>query len=149
MSRKYIPTNIRQAVRERAHGCCEYCLCQADYATEIFVTEHILPLSKGGTDDLDNLALSCTGCNGHKYNKTEAVDPINDTMVSLYNPRLHHWHDHFRWSNDFTQIVGQTDIGRATINELHLNRIPLINIRYALSFIDKHPPEFFFTQADS
>lgn len=37
---------IKIAVRERAKRCCEYCLAQADYATDFFSIEHILPLIK-------------------------------------------------------------------------------------------------------
>ncbi|MEM7536573.1 MAG: HNH endonuclease [Chloroflexota bacterium] len=140
--RNYIPVEIRRAVREHAHECCEYCLCRADHTTELFVIEHVLPLSKGGTDEMDNLAFSCSGCNGYKYNKTEALDPVNNTVVSLYNPRIHQWHDHFEWSSDSRLVVARTSIGRATIKELRLNRVQLANLRYALSVIGRHPPDF-------
>ncbi|MDX2285233.1 MAG: HNH endonuclease [Bacteroidia bacterium] len=40
-------------------GCCEYCKSQAAFATYSFSIEHIIPLSKGGTHDLSNLALAC------------------------------------------------------------------------------------------
>jgi 5-methylcytosine-specific restriction endonuclease McrA len=29
-----------------------------------FSVEHIVPISQGGNDMLDNLALACQGCNG-------------------------------------------------------------------------------------
>lgn len=32
--------------------------------------DHIVPTSKGGTDDLSNLALSCVGCNATKRDRT-------------------------------------------------------------------------------
>lgn len=53
----------------------------------LFPPLHIIPLSKGGTYDLDNLALSCQGCNNRKYNLTEAIDPIDGQFVPLYHPR--------------------------------------------------------------
>jgi 5-methylcytosine-specific restriction endonuclease McrA len=68
MSKVYIAVDKQCAVIERAEGRCEYCQSMADYATATFAVEHIIPLSRGGTNEFDNLALSCSGCNGHKYN---------------------------------------------------------------------------------
>jgi 5-methylcytosine-specific restriction endonuclease McrA len=36
----------------------------------LMTKDHILPKSKGGTDDLDNLQTMCHRCNGKKGNKT-------------------------------------------------------------------------------
>jgi 5-methylcytosine-specific restriction endonuclease McrA len=66
MPRVYIPANTQRAVIERAQGRCEYCQSRADYTTEPFAVEHIIPVSRGGTSEIDNLAFSCSGCNGHK-----------------------------------------------------------------------------------
>ncbi|MDF5724675.1 MAG: HNH endonuclease signature motif containing protein [Rhizonema sp. PD37] len=49
----------------RAKGCCEYCYIQVKFATQSFSLEHILPRYKGGETSLENLALSCQGCNNH------------------------------------------------------------------------------------
>jgi 5-methylcytosine-specific restriction endonuclease McrA len=68
----------RQAVLERANGCCEYCKSQARFATQSFSIEHIIPHRASGPTSLDNLALACQGCNNHKYTKTEALDPVSD-----------------------------------------------------------------------
>ena len=40
-------------------------------AYEDLTIDHIMPLSKGGTDDLDNLRLLCRACNSSKGDKTE------------------------------------------------------------------------------
>jgi hypothetical protein len=130
----------RQAVEKRARGCCEYCRSQARFATQSFSIEHIKPRSQGGQTRLDNLALACQGCNGHKHSKTEGYDPISREMVPLYHPRQHQWQDHFRWSDDFTLIVGLTPVGRATIEALQLNREGLVNLRQVLYAMGEHPP---------
>jgi DNA-binding CsgD family transcriptional regulator len=65
----------RQIVTGRAQHCCEYCYCPSRFATQSFSVEHIKPQSQGGKTTLDNLALACQGCNGHKYTKTEGYDP--------------------------------------------------------------------------
>ena len=140
MPRIYLSVATQRTVVERAENRCEYCQSQADYATETFAVEHIRPLSRGGINELDNLALSCSGCNGRKYNKTEAPDPADGVIVPLFNPREQRWQDHFCWSDDYTRIVGITPTGRATIETLQMNRSGPVNMRQLLYAIGKHPP---------
>jgi len=59
--------------------------------------EHIVPLSRGGSNDESNLWLSCPLCNRHKGSKITGVDPHSDDSVTLFNPRTHAWFEHFRW----------------------------------------------------
>jgi hypothetical protein len=141
MPRPYLPVRKRRTVIARANGYCEYCQSRADYATETFAVEHIIPISLGGTDDLENLALSCSGCNNYKHDKIEAIDPVDGVLTPLFDPRRQRWRDHFTWSDDYCRIVGLTAIGRTTIATLQMNRLGLVNLRYALYLIRKHPPE--------
>lgn len=140
MPNDYIPIAVRQAVITRADERCEYCQSRADYATETFAVDHVIPLSRGGGSDLNNLALACSGCNGRKYNRLEAVDPISGDNVPLFHPRQQRWDEHFVWSRDFIQIIGLTDIGRATLFVLDMNRQSLMNIRKAMIVMGVHPP---------
>lgn len=130
----------REAVAERAKGCCEYCRSQARFAMQSFSVEHIIPRSQGGETTLDNLALSCQGCNNHKYNKTEAADPASGETAKLYHPRKQEWKEHFSWGNDFSVVVGLTPTGRATVEALQLNRESLVNLRRILVLFGEHPP---------
>ena len=57
MPRERITAQQRRSVIERAQGCCEYCWCQVDFATQSFSVEHIVAVNHGGTNTLDNLAL--------------------------------------------------------------------------------------------
>jgi 5-methylcytosine-specific restriction endonuclease McrA len=111
MPEERVTTKQRQAVAERAKDCCEYCRSQARFATQAFSVEHIKPRSQGGKTHLDNLALACQGCNDHKYDKTEGYDVVKGEMAPLFHPRQQKWSDHFRWSDDFTLIVGLTPTG--------------------------------------
>lgn len=70
------PKTIRQQVRDRAKCCCEYCWSQENFSPTPFSIEHIIPICKGGTDTLENLAWSCQGCNNHKYTYTQVRDPV-------------------------------------------------------------------------
>ena len=139
MPRTYISSDKKHAIIERAEGRCEYRMSRADYATESFAIEHIIPVSRGGTSEPENLALACSGCNGHKYIKLEAVDPIEGIMVPLFNPRQQNWHEHFGWSDDYIYIIGLTAVGRATIEALKMNRVGLVNMRRVLYLTGKHP----------
>lgn len=129
----------RQFIVERAQGCCEYCRTRQDYATQNLAIEHVQPRSQGGNDSLDNLALSCPGCNGHKYNKTQAQDPESLEIVALYNPRIQDWTTHFAWSYDYSALIGLTPTGRATIELLQLNRLGIRNIRLGMLARGDHP----------
>lgn len=140
MSEDRLTAQQKQIVTERAYGCCEYCHSQARFATQSFSIDHIIPKSQGGTTNLDNLALSCQGCNNHKYNKIQGLDPNSGELVLLFHPRQQNWSDHFTWSNDFTEIIGLTPTGCATIAVLQLNRVGLVNLRRVLYAINEHPP---------
>ena len=140
MTDNKLTSQLKQEVRLRAKSCCEYCHSQEKFATHSFSVEHIQPLSKGGDNNLDNLALSCQGCNNYKYNKTEGKDPITGAMVSLYHPRQQNWQEHLSWNQDYTLIIGLTPIGRATVEVLRLNREGLVNLRRILYTMGEHPP---------
>ena len=103
--------------------------------------EHIIPLARGDTHDLENLAWSCQGCNSRKYVPIEALDPVTGQTVRLYHPRRDHWLEHFAWNEDDTLIIGLSPTGRTTEEKLQLNRLGVVNLRRVLSLIDLHPSE--------
>jgi len=133
----------RRTVTRRAQNCCEYCGSQADFSQDPFSVEHIIPRSRGGGNDLRNLALSCLGCNGIKSTSTTAVDPITGSEEPLFHPRRQRWTDHFAWTGEFTRVVGLTAVGRATVEKLLLNRPGLVNQRRVLRAQGEHPPRGF------
>ena len=52
---------------------CMYChieLTQKQNARSQFTIEHLVPLSRGGTNASDNLGASCRSCNGRKRTRT-------------------------------------------------------------------------------
>jgi 5-methylcytosine-specific restriction endonuclease McrA len=95
----------RAAVWHRADSRCEYCrLHQADDPLFTFHIEHIIARQHGGTDDPDNLALSCHACNLFKGPNLSGIDPLTGRLVALFHPRRHRWARHFRW--DGPRVVG-------------------------------------------
>ena len=136
-----IPTEIRRLVRAQARGRCEYCRCPESHSTQLFSVDHIWPQSRQGTDDADDLALSCQGCNNKKYNETSAPDPVTGVQAPLYNPRQQHFADHFAWIDDGLTVSGLTATGRATVAALELNREGVVNLRGLLMLRNLHPPD--------
>ncbi len=139
MIKIYIPSTIKRAVIERAHGYCEYCLSPVAWSPEIFEVEHIHPRSAGGVTKLSNLAYACPACNRYKLNKLSAIDPESEQTVDLFNPRLYIWRESFQWSANLAIIIGLTPVGRATSVALRMNRPTVQRFRLALVAIGEHP----------
>lgn len=130
---------VRQKVTERARGCCEYCQTQLDIVAYMEV-DHIIPVSDGGSNDLDNLCLACRFCNNAKLDAIKSLDPETGKAVELFNPRRQIWSEHFEWNKDKTHIVGLTSIGRATVERLKMNTEVVVIARKRWTAAGLHPP---------
>ena len=104
---RYISKKNKEKVAKRAKNCCEYCHSQMDYSPNNFSIEHIIPIVKNGTNELDNLALSCQSCNNKKYTKIEVLDEVSGETVNIYHPRIDNWTDHFKWNDNKTIMIGK------------------------------------------
>ena len=133
--------SIARQVRERADYRCEYCQASEWLTGQQHEVDHIFPIALGGHTILDNLALACSTCNGHKHDKTEAIDPVTNIMAPVYNPRAQNWHDHFAWSKDGLMIIGLTPCGRATLYLLQMNRPLATAARSVWVMVRRHPPK--------
>ena len=72
--RKLIPKRIRFEIFKRDCFTCQYCGKKAPDV--ILHIDHIVPVSKGGTNDILNLITSCESCN---LGKSDI--PLNDNSV--------------------------------------------------------------------
>jgi hypothetical protein len=99
----FLTETLRQKVRQRAGSRCEYCLSHQDYIMGRLQIDHIQPLTKGGANTEDNLCLAWELCNQYKWTQTEAIDPESELLVSLFNPRLQRWQEHFTWSSELQE----------------------------------------------
>ena len=122
-----IPGSLRQAVTERAENRCEYCRLSQLSQEATFHIDHIIPESAGGPTALENLALACVTCSLKKGAKQRLIDPQTGAEVSVFNPRLNRWSDHFRIAS--SKILGTTPVGRAMVSTLHMNRAHAMAIR--------------------
>ena len=116
-------------VAERAQRRCEYCHAPEEVFNFAFEVEHPLPQSRGGSDVLDNLALSCHACNRFKSDFLTGFDPVTGHEVPLFNPRRDRWAEHFRIDPETLEMIGLSPVGRATITRLQMNRLRHINAR--------------------
>ena len=119
MTSSLIPAELRRLVIERASGHCEYCLIHQDVSIYSHEVDHIIALKHAGQTRADNLALSCLSCNRYKGSDLATIDPINDEIVPLFNPRRQVWDEHFLLND--ARIEGITQIGQATSRLLKLN----------------------------
>ena len=131
---------VRVHVRAVAANRCGDCLTHQAYVPWTLAIEHIVPRTKGGSDDEDNLWLACRSCNLFKSHQTHGTDPVTGRRVRLFNPRRQRWRRHFRWSQDGVLIMGRTVTGRATVVALHLNNMVAVTVRRNWVAAGWHPP---------
>jgi hypothetical protein len=122
---------LRNLVRLRAVGRCEYCRLPESADEWPFHVDHIVAKAHQVNDNPSNLAWSCTQCNLHKGTNFASIDPETSARTDLYNPRLQHWHEHFHVEADGS-VVGLTPEGRATVRLLDMNGSPQGELRRSL-----------------
>lgn len=137
--RKSISTRLRRQVAERAGHRRSYCRSPEIVGVPMVVA-HVIPQSAGGATSLANLALACYRCNEFKGARVNVPDPQTGESVSLFNPCAQEWHRHFAWSDGGLRIIGQTAIGRATVEALRLNNDWLVSARRIWIRAGLHPP---------
>ena len=111
---------LRQFVRQRASGCCEYCGLTQDQEPLPFHIEHIVSRSHGGRDTKENLALACHHCNLRKGPNLAGLDSKTRDLIRLFHPRRDKWHEHFTTKKGM--VIGLTAIGRTTVRVLKMNQ---------------------------
>lgn len=103
-----------------------------------FHVEHVVPRSRGGSSERNNLAWCCPSCNLHKSDRIAVPAFGPGEPVPLFNPREESWHVHFQWEGH--HLVGRTAMGQATIRLLELNHPRRILIRKAEQLLGLFPP---------
>jgi 5-methylcytosine-specific restriction endonuclease McrA len=93
---------VEYAGRSAWAGKCIHCNRQlvvaADGVPLVRATiEHIVPRNHGGSDDLENLALACAGCNhekGVRHDRRRAGDPkLVEIVERLRRRRRERWRE--------------------------------------------------------
>jgi len=128
----------RQAMFDRADGCCEYCRMPQELTIVPHEIDHIRARKHGGETTEENLALACFYCNSFKGPNVAGFDSLTNTVSPLFNPRTDTWSDHFEWRGP--ELHGKTAVARATINVLNINLPKRVEHRRLLLASGDFPP---------
>jgi HNH endonuclease len=109
------------AIAQRANHRCEYCKAPEVVFNFPFEVEHIVPLSRQGSNDQANLALACRSCNLRKGNRISGMSSRANAEVRFFHPRDEQWSEHFQVNLETGEIVGITSIGEVTTEYLEMN----------------------------
>lgn len=134
---EYISKTLRDAVWERASGCCEYCRIHNEDSFYSHEVDHIIPKKHGGKSAIDNLALACYFCNRYKGADIGSVDPITRNFARFFNPRTQKWEEHFKIAGG--RIIPLTPTGKVTAIILKLNNPKRIVERELLIKLGYYP----------
>lgn len=132
---RWISTELRQTIADRAKQRCEYCLItEADtfYGCEV---DHIISIKHGGSSDFDNLAYACVLCNRAKGSDIGSISMIGE-FTRFFNPRIDHWSEHFRLEG--STIRSRTLIGEVTARILGFNESARLLERQELIRLGKY-----------
>jgi HNH endonuclease len=127
-----VSREVRDVVLRRAHGACEYCRLPPAASVLPHQVDHIIGRQHQGSDDLDNLCLSCIRCNQKKGPNIASIDPETHLIVPLFHPRRHHWPEHFSLDEEHGTLHGRTPQGRVTVQLLDMNDASRVNMRLLL-----------------
>jgi HNH endonuclease len=116
-------------VARRAAHRCEYCHAPEVVFNFPLEVEHVQPQAEAGTDEEDNLALACRSCNIYKSDHLTGFDEVTQRDVRLFHPRRDVWESHFEVVAKTGMIQGRTEIGRAAVMCLRMNREVQLNAR--------------------
>lgn len=95
-TREYIPGVSRFEVLRRAGGRCQ--LCGVSHTTRQIDVDHIVPVSKGGSNDATNLQALCRTCNSQKGNRDDTdfravADSFSDRDSDCLFCQFQSWHE--------------------------------------------------------
>jgi hypothetical protein len=85
----FAPALDNRLLFKRDDNRCMY--CGEQHARGRLTRDHIIPVSRGGTDSWSNVVAACAGCNNRKANKTpeEAHMPL---LAVPFAPNIFEWH---------------------------------------------------------
>lgn len=64
--KRRLKLRLFNGLRHKPKPCC---FCRRRLSFDVATLEHVVPLSKGGSWDIDNLRISCQNCNSERANE--------------------------------------------------------------------------------
>lgn len=109
VERVWFSKDVKENILRKSDGVCAHCGCRIAVGDN-FTVEHVVPISKGGTNELVNIVALCHACNVTKgdgvwhpyeyleYLHTEDKDEISDYIDKYFHDR--------KWftRNNFCQV---------------------------------------------
>jgi hypothetical protein len=136
----YLSGDLRKQLSEVDDQRCAYCRTSEACSGFPMVVDHVIPQSKGGRTEFENLCMSCHRCNEFKCDAISGEDPITGETVALFHPRQQPWAEHFRWDAEGVRIIGTTAVGRASVIALQMNNEVIVPARRRWLSVGWHPP---------
>lgn len=136
----YLAAELRQQLLEADDQRCAYCQTTQANSGYPMTVDHVVPSSKGGNTEFDNLCFACHRCNEFKGATTALEDPLSGEMTPLFHPRRQAWPEHFTWDATGIRIVGVTAVGRVTVIALNMNNEVILDARRNWVSVGWHPP---------
>jgi hypothetical protein len=137
----YLAAELRQQLQEADDQRCAYCQTTQANSGYPMVVDHVVPGSKGGNTEFDNLCFACHRCNEFKGATTALEDPLSGETTPLFHPRRQTWPEHFTWDAAGIRIVGVTAVGRVTVIALNMNNEVILDARRNWVSVGWHPPD--------
>lgn len=103
VKRKQYSVEERKEIYDRANGCCQ--LCGRKIAFEDMTVDHIIPISIGGADKMENLQCTCFADNQFKSNilPEQFFDRI--TEIFMFQMEKNHG-DNLDWKISRNLLMG-------------------------------------------
>lgn len=109
VERVWFSRDVKEDILRKSEGVCAHCGCQV-VVGDNFTVEHVVPISKGGTNDLVNIVALCRTCNVTKgdgiwhpyeyltYLHEENKEELKEYIDKYFNDKR--WFTH----NNFCQV---------------------------------------------
>jgi hypothetical protein len=126
VKRKPLDFATRYAAMRKSEGLCPYCGVELQFEHddgERVAFDHVIPLSRGGADDISNIIACCFPCNAAKHTKTGLeylceVEGLSVHWFARFNPELDGYSaedtyedllDRDAWFGSWREIAAGTD----------------------------------------
>lgn len=87
---------------------CQYCGLDSSSPDTVLEVDHIVPSSKGGTHEDDNLITSCFSCNRGKSNKDLSLTLFGtEQKLEREKERLHQYQEYLAYIGGINDIVSK------------------------------------------
>ncbi len=113
---------FRPMVLERDSYSCVYCASQ-----EKLVVDHVVPVSRGGWTDIDNLVTACRRCNSGKAGRTPeeaGLTVLSEASKKLVTAAVMKWRD-----KDLLVAVTETDLGDSVTSRVRASESESESVR--------------------